>query len=80
MAGETLLRSMGSPVWCSEMTWRNGIAGGREAQKRGQTVLLAHHSARPTLFGITPVHSIQCNTKVMENYFHTPRLRYALKI
>ena len=28
MAGETLLRSMGSPVWCSEMTWRNGIAGG----------------------------------------------------
>ena len=28
MAGEKLLSSLGSPVWCSGKTWRNGMGAG----------------------------------------------------
>ena len=30
IAGEKLLRSTGSPVWCSVMIWRDGMGEGRE--------------------------------------------------
>ena len=28
MAGEKLVSSLGSPVWCSGKTWRNGMGAG----------------------------------------------------
>ena len=35
MAGEQLLYNSGSPLWCCEMTWRDGQGGGREGSYGG---------------------------------------------
>ena len=35
IAGEKLLRSTGSPAWCSVMIWGDGIGEGREAKEGG---------------------------------------------
>ena len=36
MAGEKSLYSTGSPVWCSVMTWRDGMGERREAREGGR--------------------------------------------
>ena len=41
IAGEKLLRSTGSPVWCSVMIWRDGIGEGREAKEAGCGCIIA---------------------------------------
>ena len=38
IAGEKLLCSIGSLVWCSVMTWTGGMGEGREAQREGMYV------------------------------------------
>ena len=35
IAGEKLHCSTGSPVWCSVMTWKNGMAKGERPGKEG---------------------------------------------
>ena len=40
MAGEKLLYSTGRPVWCSVMTWRDGMGEGREILEGGHVCLI----------------------------------------
>ena len=80
MAGEKLSCSMGSPVWCSMMTWRNGV----EAGERGVEGRLDCSPCSPfCLLHLIWYYSCTQNTVQHEsngNYFYTPWLRYALKI
>ena len=40
IAGKKLLCSTGSPVWCSVMTWRDGMGEGREAREEGGIIMV----------------------------------------
>ena len=40
IAGEKLLGSTGSPLWCSVMTWKAGLGGGEGGEGAGDVCII----------------------------------------